>query len=211
MDTYRTIKFSPDQYKELTGREKHEVDVPFAEHLDLWVDWKADRDVIVWLYFQDGMRMPYANGLRGQFSVRTHGVISVVIACTKSTHVALCVQYKDLAVKEKKDWTPVEIAPPPPAELKLQDAVRRELARLGVYSKDDELLEVSEEDNLEEEIDDEGFGAGYMEEETPKPVRLRTRKPAESPGRGGAAPGGDDQRELFSGPGGPVVSSDEAS
>src|SRR5262245_33725208 len=132
MDTYRTVKFSPDQYTMLSGSEKHEVEIPFAEHLDLWVDWKADRDVIVWLYFEDGKRMPYANGLKGQSSIRTGGVISVVLACTKSTTICACVQWKDLAVKEKKDWTPVEITPPASADLKLSAMVQKELMRLGV-------------------------------------------------------------------------------
>lgn len=184
MDTYRTLKLEPDQYTILHGSEKHEVEIPFAEALDLWVEWKADRDVIVWLYFEDGKRVPYTNGLRGHFSIRTRGVISVVLVCTKSTTVAACVSWKDLAVTEKKDWTPVEIVPPSSAELKLSQAVQRELARLGVYNESG-TIDVSEEDNLEEDDEADEFGEGFMEAEVPVP--LSRAEPGGNPAKKGGA------------------------
>lgn len=178
MNTVKRQKIDPDQYTMFHGKETYEVEVPFAEDIDLWVDWLADRDVCVWLYYVSGKRIPYASGLKGHFNVQSSNVLSVVFQCTKSTTVLACVSYKDLARTDKLDYTPVAISPPPPAQLQLaalmDEAVTRRLQDMGVLK-----IDVDDEDNLEDEDEDEGFGPGFMEEEEPRPKPF---KPAAKPG-----------------------------
>lgn len=187
MSISKRVKLDPDQFTMFHGKETHEIEMPYAEDIDLWVEWFADRDVCVWLYFTSGKRVPFASALKGHFNVKTSNVLSVVLQSPKSATILACVSYKDLAVTDKLDYTPVEIAPPPPAQLQLSslmdEAIRRRLSEMGIPDK----LEVTDEDNLEDEEDDEGFGEGYMEDEEPGP-----RKPASAkkPRPGDSAPDG---------------------
>lgn len=185
--TYKTVKFDPDQWMILTGKEKHELEL-VPGWLDVWVDWKADADVQVWLYFTDGKRVPYAGGKAGHFCVRTLNVLSVVLETLKRTTVSVCVSYQELSKKEKGDPTRITVQVPPPAVLSLQESVRRELIKLGL---DHEQIEVDDEDNLEDDIPDEAdFGEGYMDAEF---VPTVPRKGKQSPAGGrtqGNDPGG---------------------
>lgn len=196
MISYKTIRVDPDQWTMLSGKAKHEVELPFAEKdLDLWVEWRASEDMTLWLYFGDGKQMPYAHGLSGHCSIRTRNVISLVLTCSKNTVITVCVSYKDLSLNESKtDWTPVEIIPPDPVQLKLAEAVRKELARMGVLTGPDEAVDLEEEDNLEEDDEPDEFGAGYMQEEVPvaRKPRGRAAGPATEPRPGNDAGGGDD-------------------
>lgn len=193
--SYKRIKLDPDHYEMLTGKDKHEIDL-IPGVLDIWFQWYADRDVMVSLLFADGKKIPYANGLRGSFNVQSLNVLSILIECTKTTTVCVAGSYRDMAVKEKLDPTKLTITPPAPAMLRLQDMVRREVARL---TGGDEEIEVNDEDNLEDDLeDDEGFGTGYMEDEEPTP-RKRPPKPSEKPGQGGTANRGGDEPVRDSG------------
>lgn len=206
MISYKTIRVDPDQWTMLSGKSKHEVEIPFAEKdLDLWIEWRASEELIVWLYFGDGKQMPYASGLAGHCSIRTRNVISVVLTSTKNSTIMVCVSYKDLNLNESKtDWTPVQIIPPDPVQLKLADAVRRELARMGVLTDKDEAIDLEEEDNLEEDDEPDEFGAGYMPEEIPVPRKKPgASKPAAEPrpgddagGDNGGAGGSDNPRDT---------------
>lgn len=203
MQSYKTIRLNPDDFILLSGKEKHEVELPYAEHMDLWIEWKADRDVHVWLFFTDGKRIPFANGLSGHASIRTQRLLSVVLECTKSTTVAFCGQWKDLAVTEKADWTPVEIVPPDPVQFKLGQAVRVEMARMGLLTPGEDSIDVSEEDNLEDDFDEgEQFGEGYMEADEAVLEKVAAKqargKRATKPVAGSGDPAGsdNDQSEL---------------
>lgn len=163
---------------------KTEIDLPMGD-LDIWAEWYADKECVVWIYFDTGLTLPYAQGMNGAFNVLTKNAISLVLTSAKSATVAVCVKTKNLAIKEQADWTPVEITPPRPAELQISalvsEQVRRELENMGVLT--DDQLEVGDEDNLEDEDDDEGFGPGYMEEEElpPQPVRKKGAAGTSSP------------------------------
>lgn len=207
--TPKRQKLDPDQYVMLTGKTEYEVELAPGV-LDLWVEWYANETVTVSLLYASGLRLPYAKEVKGHFNVQTLNCLSVILGCSKSTTVCICVAYKELSKRERSEWTPVEIVPPRPAELQLSalvsEQVRRQLERMGVM---EEKIEISEEDNLEEDIDDEGFGAGYMEEEEPAPPRKPKSAaedkpaPAKEPGsRGdpanvspGGEPAGDDSSE----------------
>lgn len=181
--SYKRQKIDPDQFVMLHGKEKHELElVPGV--LDLWVQWYADRDVVVTLLYTDGKKIPYSNGLRGQFNVQTFNVLSILLECTKSTTVCVCVSYRDMAVKEKLDFTKLVIAPPAPAMLKLQHMVRTEVAKL---TGGDDTIEIGDEDNLEDEGEADDFGGGYMEDEEPLTPVPPVKKPAASP----SAPSGE--------------------
>lgn len=192
MSSYKRIEIPDSQYTMLHGGDKHEVELPHGD-LDLWMEWYADKECVVWLYFDNGLTMPYANGMRGHFNVKTSNALSVVITCAKSATVVTCVKCKNLAVVEQADWTPVEIVPPRRAELQISalvsEQVRRELENMGVLT--DDKLEIGEEDNLEDDYDDEGFGPGFMEEEEPASPRAARGKVKDSPVSDAAAVVGD--------------------
>lgn len=175
--SYKRQTFDHGQYTMLSGQERHEVELVPGD-LDLWVEWYSPRDITVWLIFQSGVRVAYSNGLRGSFNVRVRDILSVVLETTKGNSLVVAVQYKELAVTDKLDYTPVVIDPPKGAQLDLSAIMRREVAeqlsRLG-YVKEGEPLEIDEEDNLEEDDDDEGFGAGFMEDEVPVELPRRPR------------------------------------
>lgn len=187
--TYKTVKIDPEQYTMLHGKTQYEVElVPGV--LDLWVEMYATEPVTVSLLYTGGLQLPYvAAQTHAQFSVRTLNVLSVILNCSKSCTVCVCVSWKDLAQREKSEWVKSVIVPPRPAELQLSsliDAkVRAQLERMGVF---DEKLEISEEDNLEEDIDDEGFGVGYMEDEEPKPRPKKEKAKSEPAASSGDAP-----------------------
>lgn len=170
MNSYKRIKLENAQYTMLSGGTKHEIELPHGD-LDVWTEWYSDDDCVVWLYWDNGLQLPYGHGKRGHFNVKAAGLISLVLTTKKSATVVVAVKYKNLAVVEQADWTPVEITPPKPAELQLSalinERVRFELERMGVLGRDDKTLEVSEEDELGDDESDEGFGPGYMEEEEP--------------------------------------------
>lgn len=177
MNTYRTLKLDAGQFTMLHGKERHEVEL-VPELVALWFEWYADRDVVVWLYYIDGKKIPYANGMRGSFSVRTKDVLSVVLECTKSTTICVCASYEDIMQKEKGDPTKLTVAIESQAELSLSENIRRELIRLGLRT---ETLEVDEdEDNLENDIPEDDFGEGYMEDEEPVIRKTGSKKPKDA-------------------------------
>jgi len=191
MRTYKRETFEQGQYTLLSGAAKHEVELVPGD-LDLWVDFYSDREVVCWLYFQSGLRVPYRRGYSCSFNLRLRDVLSVVLETEKTATVVIAAQYKELAVGDKLDYTPIVIDPPRAAQLDLSAVMRREVAeylnKMG-YVKPGETLTVDDEDNLEEEEDEEGFGPGYMEEEVPPtaPVRGRGRKSPTASGEGGSA------------------------
>lgn len=172
-------KIDAEDFTVLSG-DKHEIELPMGD-LDIWAEWYSDKECVAWIYFDTGLTLPYATGQQGAFNVLTKNAISLVLTSAKSATVAVCVKSKNLAIKEQSDWTPVEIAPPRPGELQISALVsaqvRAELEKMGVLN--DDTLEVDNEDNLEDEYDDEGFGPGYMEEED---------LPPQPPGKKGTAP-----------------------
>jgi len=180
--SYKRQKLNPSDFTILTGKDKHELElVPGT--LDLWVQWYGDRDVMVSILYADGKRIPYMSGLRGSFNVQTPDVLSLLLECTKATTVAVCVSYKDMSIKEKLDPTPLVITPPAPGMLHLQDVVRAEIARI---TGGDDILEVDDEDNLEEDDEEDGFGPGFMEDEEVAP-----ESPAKKRKGRGASPDSD--------------------
>lgn len=197
MNHYRTIKFDPDQWVMLTGKDKYELEL-VPGWLDLWFEWRSTDDVTAWLYFVDGKRVPYASGRSGHFSVRTLNVLSVVLETLKRATTCVCISYRDLAKMEKGDPTKLTVEVMPPAQLSLQESVRRELIKLGVTN---DTIEVDDEDNLEDDIPEDEFGEGYMDPELPveAPPSKKVRKPAEEPGQGGSHDSGSAEPKPDSG------------
>jgi len=187
--TNKRIPLAEAQFTMLSGSDKHEVELPHGE-IDIWCEWYSDKECVVWIYYDSGLTIPYASGMKGHFNVKTVGAISLVLACPKSATVVTCVKTKNLNPAQHMEWTPVEIIPPRPAEMQISalvnDQVRRELERLGVLT--DDKLEIGEEDNLEDEDEDEGFGPGFMEEEEPLNPPPPRRKDKGKPAGGNPAP-----------------------
>lgn len=182
MRSYKRNKFNVEDFQALSS-QKTEVEMPKDSVIDLWVEWYCSSPVTVNLIFATGIVVPYATSLSGHFNLQTVNLLSVLfVKEKKDADGAACVQYKDMAVKEKGDWTPVEIAPPPPLSVQLatliDTKVRDQLERMGVMQ---EKIDVSEEDNLEEDIEDDEFGEGYMEDEEPIQKPKPRRKPAREP------------------------------
>lgn len=182
MNHYRTKKLNAEQFQPLHG-EKVEVEMPKDSIIDLWVEWYSSVPLTVYLKYATGIDVPYAVSAHGFFSLRTVNLLSVLFVKPKAADGVACVQYKDLAVKEKADWTPVEIAPPPPLSVQLSSLidqqVQSQLEKMGVLK---ETIDISEEDNLEEDVELDEFGGGYMEDEEPirKPKKTKNQegKPA---------------------------------
>lgn len=178
---YKRQPFNPADWAVLEGKTLHEIEIPFAEELDLWVDFRATDDVTLCLVFMDGKRIPYAHGSSGRFNLKTQGLISVQVLSSVKTLTALCMSWKDLWVKES-GFIPVVISPPSSAQIDLsvmmREEVRRQLEDRGILK-----LEVGDEDNLEEDESDEGFGTGYMEEDDAIVQQRRAGKAAKKRGK----------------------------
>lgn len=191
MNTYRTLKLDADQFTMLHGKERHEIEL-VPNLVALWMEWYADKDVQVWLYYTDGKRIPYAHGLRGSFSVRTSDVLSVVLEATKTTTICVCASYEDVSQREKNDPTKLTVPITSTAELTLGENIRRELIKMGLQG---DTLEVDDdEDNLEDDIPEDDYGDGYMEDESPPPPTKASRKPK------GAPPASQDDLPMVSEP-----------
>jgi len=183
---YKRQTFDEGQFTLLSGSLKHEVELVPGD-LDLWVEWFSDGLVTVWLLFQSGKRIPYSQAASGSFNLKVRDVISLILEVnTKSSTIAASVLMKELAIKDKLDYTPVEIAVPKKAQMDLSALmsaeVRKQLTAMGIAAPGD-TLEVEDEDNLEEEIPDE-FGPGYMEDEEPLvtlPRRSKSRAKSDPP------------------------------
>lgn len=192
MNHYRTKKLNADQFQSLGG-QKTEVELPKDSVIDLWVEWYCSSPVVVYLKYATGLDVPYATSASGFFSLRTVNLLSVLFVKPKDADGVGCVQFKDLAVKEKGDWTPVAIAPPPPLSVQLSslidNQVKAQLERMGVLN---EKIDISDEDNLEEDVDADEFGGGYMEEEEPTRKKKPKAKPQPEPAPAGTGnPTGD--------------------
>lgn len=197
--SYKRNTLDEGQFTLLSG-PKHEVELVPGD-LDLWVQWYCSHALTVWLYFQSGMRLPYSVASAGSFNVRVRDILSVVLETDKEATVCVGVSYKELAIADKLDYTPVEITPPRAAQLDLSSMltseVKRQLAAMG-YIKPGDTLEVDDEDNLEED-DDDDFGEGYMEEEQPVPLPKRGKSGAS---KGAPPPSDPDKSDSPAEPGG---------
>lgn len=201
MISSKRMKIDSGQFTLLSGKTKYEVEVPFAEHIDVWVEWKCDKEVTAWLYFANGITMPYAVATSGHFNVQTNDLLSIVLTTEKSATLCVAVSTKDLSKREKLDYTPVEIAPPAPGQLQLASVltaeVRRQLAAMGVLK--DTVIDVDEEDDLEDDLPEEDDqGEGYMDVEEPTLEKKKKAKP--EPASPSNPPGDVDPGGNASGP-----------
>jgi len=186
--TYKRIKLDPEKFQDLKG-SKIEVELPKDAVLALWVEWYCSSPVVVSLVYATGLVVPYAVDAQGSFALQTLNLLSVLFEKDGKSHGVGSVQVKDLAVREKGNWAPVEIAPPPPLTLQLSSLidtqVKAQLERMGVVN---EKIDISDEDNLEEDVDQDEFGGGYMEDEEPTRKGKRKAKAADKPVEAGNTP-----------------------
>lgn len=185
-------EIDPDQFTMLHGKDAYGIDVPDGD-LDISIRWYADHNCIVWLNFDKlgEKSVPVLHGVSGNQVVRAKKVVSVEIATDKKATLCACVSYRELNRSDQLDYTPVEITPPPPAQLQMShlvnEAVMRQLQSMGINPHQN--LVVSDEDDLEDEDDDpDEFGPGFMEDDSDLFDETAPTSPQEPPSGPKVAP-----------------------